>query len=395
MKTKLLATIMLLSLMTGMLTFAMNIQPATAANAELKVTPPLIEKNPSDVNSFFDVFVDISVVDLFGFDINVTWGDNTLITLDYSLYNSTLDAVWGAGNWFLVMNASGGGGGGGYYRLVALSTQNSFTGDHTLFQLHFKILRSCNFLLQTPIAIETYKLSDKNWQLIPATVTNALFKINPTTPDLELEFVDLTPSKPFEYCKIFYVKVYVSHICAQLTDYIIHISYTSELLKFTGVSEWGILGDTSNGASVTDDNVTGEVQVQDTGGLTYTGDKGLLFTLAFHVEFDDREEHIWRMGHPQSLPAQISIQTHTNLELSFLGGGIWPISLVQLVNNPISKSVVLIRGDVGPVDGTVTVFDLRTVANYYDQSQPAKYDITNDGLIDIFDLVAVATNIGY
>jgi hypothetical protein len=75
--------------------------------------------------------------------------------------------------------------------------------------------------------------------------------------------------------------------------------------------------------------------------------------------------------------------------------GVWPISLVQLVNNPISKSVVLIRGDVGPVDGTVTVFDLRTVANYYDQSQPAKYDITNDGLIDIFDLVAVATNIGY
>ena len=388
--------------MIGTIAFTINIQPATAAGAELKVTPPLVNKNPEDIDSFFDVFLELDIPTgpgLYGFDIRVTWGDNTLIMLDNDTSNANtavlLDEVWGVGHWYLVkIESSGGGGGGGYYRYVALSTQDSFIGTHNLMNLHFQIKRSCNFVLETPIHIDMVKLSDANWTPIPATTTDGLFHIGATTPDLELEFVDLTPSKPFEYCKIFYVKVYVSHICAQLTDYIIHISYTSELLKFTGVSEWGILGDTSNGASVTDDNVTGEVQVQDTGGLTYTGDKGLLFTLAFHVEFDDREEHIWRVGHPQSLPAQISIQTHIDLELSFVEG-VWPISLVQLVNNPISKSVVLIRGDVGPVDGTVTVFDLRTVANYYDQSQPAKYDITNDGLIDIFDLVAVATNIGY
>jgi hypothetical protein len=55
----------------------------------------------------------------------------------------------------------------------------------------------------------------------------------------------------------------------------------------------------------------------------------------------------------------------------------------------------LIRGDLGPVDGKVTVFDLRTVAVCYDQSSPVKYDLTKDGIIDIFDLVVVATNIGY
>jgi hypothetical protein len=402
MKTKLATTIMILSLLTGFFAFAATTRQVSADNehVNLYITPPETTKNPPGVDSFFDVYLDISgVTDLFGFDIKVTW-DNTLITRDDPISNATtktiLAGLW-SGGWFPAKEeSSGGGGGGGYYRLAAISMSAGYTGTHSLFNIHFKIIKECNFLLQTTIHIEAgYKLSNSTWQSIPVeTVTDGVFKMNPTTPDLELEYVDLTPSKPFEYCKTFYVKVYVSHICAQLKDYIIHISYTSELLKFTGVSEWGVLGDTSNGASVIDDNVNGEVQVQDTGGLVYTGDKGLLFTLAFHVEFDDRDTHIWREGHPQSLPVQISIQIHIGLELSFVEG-VWPISLVQLVNNPISKSVGLIRGDVGPVDGEVTVFDLRTVAAFYDLSQPAKYDITNDGTIDIFDLVAVATNIGY
>jgi hypothetical protein len=377
-------------------------QVAAAGNATLSINPLTTSKPPGAVDSFFDVYLDVDTdTGLFGFDLKVVWNDTTLIDMDnatsWTNTQTLLNTLWGAGNWYAVMAELGGGGGGGYYRVVALSTASpSTTGVHSLINLHFQIKKSCNFLLHASITIDkNAKLSDINYS--PITVTayyDGLFEITATTPDLELEFVDPTPSKPFEYCKTFSVKVYVSHICAQLTDYIIHISYTSELLKFTGVSEWGVLGGTSDGASVTDDSLAGEVQVQDTGGLVYTGEKGLLFTLAFHVEFDDRDTHIWRVGHPQSLPVQISIQTHIDLELSFVEG-LWPISLVQLVNSPISKDVLLIRGDVGPVDGTVTVFDLRTVARYYDLSEPAKYDITNDSTIDIFDLVAVATHIGY
>jgi hypothetical protein len=398
MKTKLVASIILLSLLISIPAFVVRIQPVAAANeyVMLSVNPPSVTQNPpiNPPESFFDVYLDISdVTDLFGFDIEVTWTDNTLITLDHDAYNATLNAIWGVGNWFVVMNVTGGGGGGGSYRLAALSTAGSFTGTHTLFQMHFKILRNCNFLLQTTIGVGLYKLSDSLWQPIPVnSKQGCVFSMNPTQPDLELELYEPDPAKKFEYCKTFQVKVYVTHICANLKDYVIHIQYTSELLKFTGI-EWGVLGDTSDGASFI--NATGEVQVQDTGGLHYSGEKGLLFTLTFHVEFDDREEHIWRVGHPQNLPAEISIQVDVGLELSF-DEGVIPISDVLLVGTPIPLTIYLIRGDVGPVDGKVSAWqDLRTVAAYYDQSAPVKYDITGDGTIDIYDLVAVATNIGY
>jgi hypothetical protein len=60
-----------------------------------------------------------------------------------------------------------------------------------------------------------------------------------------------------------------------------------------------------------------------------------------------------------------------------------------------------IRGDVDN-DGLVDVFDLRAVAAYYaveqgdpNWAQASTYDLNGDGIIDIFDLVIVATNYGY
>jgi len=77
-----------------------------------------------------------------------------------------------------------------------------------------------------------------------------------------------------------------------------------------------------------------------------------------------------------------------------MGGITMPADLDITVN--------LIRGDVG-IDGNVDVFDLRLVAIFYDKTQAdpewvtcSKYDLTGvDLIIDIFDLVAVATNFGY
>jgi Ca2+-binding EF-hand superfamily protein len=60
-----------------------------------------------------------------------------------------------------------------------------------------------------------------------------------------------------------------------------------------------------------------------------------------------------------------------------------------------------IQGDVDN-NGTVDIFDIRTVAVYYDANssspewpQASKYDLNGDGLIDVQDLTIVATNFGY
>lgn len=392
MKSKILATIMLLSLALSIFAFAIRTSPVNAANENVKltITPTPVNKVPGDVNSFFDMYVNIAdVTGLFGFDINVTWTDNTLINLDYTTSNAStctlLNGVWGVGNWFPVKSESGGGGGGGYFRVVALSTSAGFTGTNDLMNLHFQIKRSCNFILETTIHIDTFKLSDPNWQPIPATKTDGIFHIDATTPAIELVLVDPNPSKPFEYCKIFEVEVYARHICAQMTDFDLTILFNSELLEFVDVDYWGVFG---TGSYI---STTGSVQVTMPPGSPQTGDRLLLFALTFHVEFDDRIEHIWRTSAPHDLDAAVSIKNDVG-EFSFVEGTI-PITGITLPP-PLTVTIHLIRGDVD-CNGKVDVFDLRTVAFYYDQFSPVKYDLTMDGTIDIFDLVVVATNFGY
>jgi hypothetical protein len=211
-----------------------------------------------------------------------------------------------------------------------------------------------------------------------------------TVPDLEFELVDTTPTKPFEYCKTFQIKVYVTHICANLKDYNLVILYDTELLKLTGV-DWtdGVLGGSSDGASYTEAPL-GTITVVDSGGIVWSGLRGLLFTLTFHVEFDDREEHIW---HTNPLYDHLhAFIKFTDATLSFEEGTI-PMSGITMPSD-LDMVVNLIRGDVD-CDGNVDVFDLRCLARNYDQSTPAKYDLTKDDTIDIFDLVVVATNFGY
>jgi hypothetical protein len=212
---------------------------------------------------------------------------------------------------------------------------------------------------------------------------DGLFQISGTTPDLELNLIEPIPSKPFEYCKTFEVEVYATHV-THLTDFALTIQFDSELLSFVHVDYWGVFGTGSFSST------TGLVQVSGS-GAAQTGDSLLLFALTFHIEFDQSPTHIWRVGHPQQLTAQISV-VNTVGELSFTEGTI-PITGVTLLP-PLTVTVNLIRGDVD-CNGKVDVFDLRTVAAYYDQSAPTQYDLTNDGTIDIFDLVVVATNFGY
>ena len=356
---------------------------------QLYIDPPVINKTPGDI-SVTDFNVSITLYDfarLMGFDIKLTW-DGTLTSF-VSADNTTLDVLW-PGGWTTVLKQSG----AGFYRLVASSTSTSAsnTGSSVLFRLKLHVAKGCNFPLSTAIHFDVVKLSDDTEPTpnpICAVVTDGMYYMSATVPDLEFELVDPNPSKPFEYCKTFNVEVWVTDICANLKDYNFTILYDSELLNLTGV-DWtgGVLGGTSDGASYTE-TTPGTIDVVDTGGIIWTGDRGLLFTLTFHVEFDDRIEHIWRDKHRGPLTAWVKFVDAT---LSFEEGTI-PMSGITMPPQ-LNITVNLIRGDVD-CNGKVNIMDLRCVAAFYDQSEPAKYDLTNDGTIDIFDLVVIATNFGY
>jgi hypothetical protein len=355
----------------------------------LYIDPPLVTKVPADVGTTFPVSVKIKdVTDLFGFDIKITW-DNTLITFS-SLDKTPLSSIWPQG--FYEPLTPSPQTGPGYVRFAALATGGSgFTGSGTLFTMTFHVEEGCNFPRSTPIHFDTVVLSDSASALIDAVLTDGLYKMSATVPDLEFVLVDPTPGKPFEYCKTFEVEVYVTHISANLKDYDFIIDYNSELLRFVDVDYWGVLGGTSDQASYTL-LAPGRVEVKDTGGIVWSGDRGLLFALTFHVEFNDDIGHIWRSTSPQQLPAQVSFEA---AELSFLEGTV-PMGGI-LMPSALTVTINLIQGDVD-CDGNVDVFDLRAVAAYYDQTvppAPAKYDIKTTNNIDIFDIVLVAAKFGY
>jgi hypothetical protein len=396
MKTRLLVAFMLISLLAGMLAAVPVRMVAAAGNATLSIKPASVSRGPANIDSFFDVYLEVDTdTGIAGFDVKIAWDDDTLINLDnttsWADTTTSLNSLWVDG-WVGIMAELGGGGGGGYYRVVVLSIGGaSTTGVHTLVNLHFQIKKGCNFLLHTHITIDHgAKLSDINYQPITVTAYNdGYFEITARTPGLTTELIEID-GHPFEYCKIFQIKVYVDEICATLKDYNIVIEYTAELLKLTGVDWTGSVLGTGEGEYYTE-TTPGTVNVVDPGGTTYTGlTNGLLFTLTFHIEFNDDAGHIWRTNNLGPLHAFI---TFTAAELSFNEGG--PITTLEITMPPERDITVnLIRGDVD-CDGNVDVFDLRTVAAFYDQAGVSEYDLTNDNYIDIFDLVAVATNFGY
>jgi hypothetical protein len=401
MKTKLLATLMLLSLLTSLSAVAASIRPVAANPDELKITPSTVNKTPGDLNSFFDVFVDITVTDLYGFDIKITW-DNTLITFSDLVGGHTyLDTVWTSG-FFEPLNLNPPPPyqtGPGYVRYAAVATGGAgYTGSHTLFKITFKVVKACNFPLSTTIHFDTVKLSDSNYNAISATLTDGVYKMSATVPDLEFDLVNPNPSKPYEYCKYIEVEVYVTHICAHLTDYDLKVDYDPDLLKFVDVDVWGVFG-----TGHVDSAGAGVVRVWcDPSSTPFVGDKGLLFTLTFHIEFLDTVGHIWRTGNQGPLYAHVSLDT-TWGDLSFQEGTI-PIAGV-IPPSTQTVTVNLIQGDVD-CNGKVDVLDLRTVAAGYDKtsSDPewttghywSKYNLKEeDNTIDIFDLVVVAVKFGY
>lgn len=203
-------------------------------------------------------------------------------------------------------------------------------------------------------------------------------------PDLEFTLV-ATHSQPFQYCDTFEVEVWVTDIydVSPLQGYDLNVTYDPSLVLFKDVDYWGVLG------SGTVSLAPLVIEVKSQGG-PWSGDRGLLFALTFHVEFAPSADHIWTKYHTNET-FQISI---VGAELSLLQGEV-PLNEIT-IPSPLTFEVDFIRGDVN-CDGVVNFADISALAQFCGQpaSNKPEYDLTNDGLIDIYDIITIADNYGY
>ncbi len=363
----------------------------------LYIDPASVNKTPGDASQTFMVAVTLSQFSyLMGLDIRLTW-DSSLISL-VSADKTYLDTLWGAGGWALVTEVSG----SGFYQLVASSVSAAATnpGASILFTVTFHADTASSTPLSTAIHFDVVKLSDNATPVpnsIPCTATDAIYTMSAMFPDLEFNVLKYdkttdvwTPVSPpyiFEYCNYFLIEVYVSDVVS-LTEYTLTIDFGPGLTSFQNVSAWGIFG---AGSVVYTPGTPNVIQVSDSGSA-WSGPTGLLFSVMFHVEFTATADHIWKYGQTNFGAFQIWIADAT---LTF-GSYIVPVGGI-IVPSALSIEVDFIRGDVS-CDGVVNIDDIGSVAYYYGQtvpSGPSEYDLNSDALIDIYDIVTIATNFGY
>jgi hypothetical protein len=208
-----------------------------------------------------------------------------------------------------------------------------------------------------------------------------MYKITGKTPTLQFSPDNRTCQKYYEKLSI---TINISDV-DNLTGFTFEIHYNTTLLDYSGIT-WNSWG---NG-SITIDEASGKM-IGNTSGLPQSG----AFSLVT-IEFKAGCVHIWR-----NLPGWINDQTSTvfiqEVNLSCLGGpdlqymreGMNQIN----VGPDFTYTFSPIQGDVDN-DGTVDIFDLRTVAAYYDQINET-YNLIGSNVIDVFDLVVIGSNLGF
>jgi hypothetical protein len=351
-------------------------------STNLYIDPSIVEKTRSDVSTTFKVNVTIqNVADLWGFDFNLTW-DNTLITLVGVDFNTALDAIWGVNGSFMATNKTG----PGYYQLAAVALTAGFTsaGTAPLATLQFHVENPpSNVDEQTPLHFGSHKLSDSHWSPISHTVEDGLYKITGKAPTLTMIPTSRTCRK---YNETFTVKINVSD-ASNVEDFRFEIHYNATLLDVTDIS-WNAWGGTYTVDEVSG-NLTGYAS-----GSPISGNVTLL-TITFNATY----HHIWK--DESTVSGWKNIQTGTiyfqwaNLsypttaDLRYERGGLNQINIGPDVVYTFSP----IQGDIDN-NGQVDVFDVRTVAAFYDIVN-LDYNLTGDPIIDIYDLVVIGSNFGY
>jgi hypothetical protein len=369
----------------------------TGSETMLSMNPYIVQKGYSDVSSTFPFTVNIaSVTDLFGFEIKITWDSSVLTTAPVVSYTSLLDEMWGlksAEKWDDPIHELSAGS----YRLVATKKgvlEDGFTGTHDLITLTFTVDSpgDINWMKTSALRIEVHKLSDKSSNEIDHIIYDGTYRIWGVTPVLDM-------TSPDDYCREldeeYKVKVAVSNEYRVL-GVALEIKYDTLLLDYVGYT-----GDWAGATyTVTDDSGAGTVKctITHTTELDGPGPNDII-TIKFEAVYAHIRKQV--TGYVNDLTGN-DYFANANLTyadsypiLQYLRGG--SANKVNVGYEGSGGEMVYtfspIQGDVNN-DGEVAVFDLVTVAGIYD-STSSVYNLvgpTEDGLIDIFDLVYIASN---
>lgn len=367
--------------------------------ARLYVDPPVTTKYYG-VDSFFDVYARIdSVNDLFGLDIDIRW-DDTLMTYKEESYDTYLTAMWGAGTYQVTNHSHGVNAGEGYYRFIAVCTHVppgfSTTESQVIFKLSFNVVDPLTNSKKTgPIHFATHKLSDSNAQSVSHTAEDGVYEVWGMTLTIDMTHAggySRTCRKTHDDevghgDELFTLTMAISEARNLAgVDFEIHFD-TAKLDCQSYTIVWG-----DTGSSVTVDETGGKV----TGNLIGSGSPTTLVTLTFKP--DPAYWRIWKDSalqpqHDDINPTGIHFHSVTlhytglpDLTWTSGGGG----GGISIPHENFAYTFSPIKGDLD-LDGLVDIGDLGWEAGLYDSTNPTM-NLIGDSVIDIFDLVIIASN---
>lgn len=373
-------------------------QPQT--ETQICITPAVVEKHAlaGIEGSTFDVEVKVeNIIDLYGFEFNVTWNSN-LIKLVGVEYTSQLNQIWS--QWTAQKNKTG----PSWYQLVALALAPAvgFNGKGALAKLTFRIeYAPCyiepDYQLQARIHFAAVKLSDSNAQHICAEVHDGKYIIYAFKSGLKLRPTAVTCRKMGETFTI-EIKMIDGF---KVSGFDIEIQYNTTLLEVDEV-QWGNLSYFLPGPYIVKqfvrDDLNGLIRfhlvenVSDGAPLAY-GD-GILAAITFNVI----QTKVWKNCDGWTNYIQDSI-TFKDWNITVMCPEIHHLTgeLVYIID--ADYQFLSIKGDIDS-NGIVDIFDITAVAAYYniekgDPNYISDFDLNCDDIIDIFDLVLIGGNFGY
>jgi len=351
-----------------------------------------------------DLYVDY-VVDLYGFEFNMTW-DPALIHLEEFNFGAKLDAVWGEGNWEAFYNDTGIENGWFYMAATALPPAEGYTAIASptrLVNFVFSVAydpsyASPGYYNTTLIDMVSCKLSTSWAGAIPVSFSPANYTIYSSKPALEVRI----PEGSITYeanalGTVFEAEIWLIN-ATNVHDFWVLVEYNTTILDCLSV-EINTNETWFPGPYVADwyyiDESTGfiEIYLEETLDAPTANGNGPIATIKFQVT----EGITWKRGVDRFLYSLLNI-TGFGVSVNDPILGVLYLDYPDVIDFFPGEYWFLPKIGDASLDGAVNVIDLymvasilgapENVADWYD------LDFSHNGVVDIYDLVIVATHIG-